>query len=220
MLFATIAVALAVQAPAHNTENGPSQRSVSWAGEISLVQTRALKTHLSVAEYESKIEDKYLCTWLATGCPNMGLAPNGGNVWPTMADATVWNKMHIFCSLTSSGTANNEQRAFCCGGDNPDCNGLGTCVKQTQWTETCDAPGSGDATTTTGTTTNKPIPTGEPLPTSPDPRFRWEKYEGHWLGNSASGPPGGDSKGRELVEAQEKCIEIGPEDCGGITCIK
>jgi len=93
---------------------------------------------------EQDSSDKYLCTWLATGCPNVHLAPNGGKRWPTVADASVFNAMWRFCHLTTSGKADARQSAFCCGPDHPGCSDL-ACVKQTEWTEACTTTRSTDA---------------------------------------------------------------------------
>merc|ERR1712176_1051011 len=69
--------------------------------------------------------NKYECTWMATGCPNMPAPEWSGWAWyMKQPDAEVWSDMyHGYCDHDKDGSfdSNNAHRKKECCGDDTQC---------------------------------------------------------------------------------------------------
>lgn len=121
-----------------NDDNDDTAKEMSTraAAQEQMAETKkmALATQLhSASSTHAVCNNKYECTWLSTGCPNVGFLAsyaNGGGWWSFQSKATVMTDMYNYCDWTAKGTATPSQRNGCCG-DGVAC--TPTCTFQTAW---------------------------------------------------------------------------------------
>merc|ERR1719420_468686 len=84
----------------------------------------------------SQVNNKYFCTFRATGCPNPDKDMFTDTWWHTQTDQVVLPDMNAYCELTRDNTANEFQKAYCCGKGNPNCK-VTSCTQQDSFSNTC-----------------------------------------------------------------------------------